>query len=135
MAEAFADTGYWVAMLDPKDSLHQKALDVSRSLGRRRLVTTEMVLTELLGLLSAPPQRDSAAETVEQLLRNPNVDVIPQTGLLFRDALSRYKMRSDKSWSLTDCASFIVMERREIKDALAYDRHFEQAGFIALLRD
>lgn len=135
MAEVFADTGYWVAMLDPKGSLHRKALDVSKSIGKRRMVTTEMVLAELLGLLSAPPQRDSAAETVERLLRDPNVDVTPQTGLLFRDALSRYKMRSDKSWSLTDCASFIVMERREVKDALAYDRHFEQAGFVALLRD
>ncbi len=36
---------------------------------------------------------------------------------------------------LTDCASFLVMEKRGIAEALAYDRDFEQAGFVALLRD
>ena len=40
----------------------------------------------------------------------------------------------DQHWSLTDCASFIVMEERGISEALAYDRDFEQAGFTALLR-
>jgi len=41
--------------------------------------------------------------------------------------------RADKSWSLTDCTSFVIMEDRGIRDALTGDRHFEQAGFRALL--
>ena len=49
--------------------------------------------------------------------------------------MERYASRSDQSWSLTDCASFLVMEERNITDALAYDRDFEQAGFRALLRE
>jgi uncharacterized protein len=40
----------------------------------------------------------------------------------------------DKSWSLTDCISFAVMNDRGITRAMAYDHHFEQAGFEALLR-
>ena len=36
-------------------------------------------------------------------------------------------------WSLTDCISFIVMQERNISEALTTDRHFEQAGFIRLL--
>ena len=36
---------------------------------------------------------------------------------------------------LTDCISFVVMEERGITDALAYDQHFVQAGFRALLRE
>jgi predicted nucleic acid-binding protein len=134
MGEVFADTGYWVAVLDPKDQLHERAQDVSRGLGKRRFVTTEMVLAELLRLLAKPPIRERAAEAVEKLLRDPNVDVVPQTGRQFLDAFGRYRSRTDKAWSLTDCASFLVMEQRNIKDALAYDQHFEQAGFVALLR-
>ncbi len=40
----------------------------------------------------------------------------------------------DKEWSITDCASFEVMQARGISEALARDLHFEQAGFVALLR-
>ena len=43
-------------------------------------------------------------------------------------------MRLDHSWSVVDCASFVVMRTRQIQEALAFDRHFEQAGFTALLR-
>jgi predicted nucleic acid-binding protein len=38
-------------------------------------------------------------------------------------------------WSLTDCASFVIMDQRQIAEALTHDRHFEQRGYRALLRD
>ena len=46
----------------------------------------------------------------------------------------RYSSRLDQSWSLVDCSSFVLMEERGIRDALAYDVDFVQAGFNALLR-
>ena len=64
----------------------------------------------------------------------PNVEAIPQTSAQFPVALERYLNRLDQRWSLVDCASFIVMEPRQIQEALVFDRHFEQAGFTALLR-
>jgi len=44
-----------------------------------------------------------------------------------------YKKYADKEWSLVDCISFIVMRERGIKQALTFDRHFEQAGFDAIM--
>ena len=49
-------------------------------------------------------------------------------------AVERYSQRIDQRWSVTDCASFLIMEERGITDALAHDRDFVQAGFRALLR-
>lgn len=134
MKAVFADSGYWIAVLIPSDTHHAKALEVSRLLGRIRIVTSEMVLSEVLATLARPPTREYAVSLVDRVTRDPNTDVVPQTGLQFRDALDRYRARADQSWSLVDCASFLIMEQRGIQDALAHDRHFEQAGFKAVLR-
>ncbi len=130
----FVETGYWVAVLDPNDHLHERARNVSAALGKVRLVTTEMVLSELLAALSRLPVRQYAIEGVDRIRANPNVEVIPQTSLQFARAYDMYRRRTDKEWSLADCASFEVMQTRAITEALAHDAHFEQAGFVALLR-
>jgi uncharacterized protein len=60
--------------------------------------------------------------------------IVPQTGQLFENALKRYQDMVDKSWSLTDCASFLIMEEKRLTAPLTHDRHFAQAGFQTLLR-
>jgi predicted nucleic acid-binding protein len=130
----FADTGYWEAALNPNDKLHVKAREVSASLGKVRLLTTEMVLDELLAALAKVSVRPFAMSGVQAIRSNPNVEVIPQTSLQFSTGFELYRSMADKEWSLTDCASFILMRERGLTEALAHDRHFEQAGFVALLR-
>lgn len=121
-------------MLNPRDQLHEKARSASRELTRVRLLTTEMVLDEVLAALSKPIVRSVAIQGVKAILNDPNVEVVPQTSLQVREALHLYAGRMDKAWSLTDCASFTLMRDRGITESLAYDEHFEQAGFVALLR-
>ena len=96
-----------------------------------------MVLAEVLNMFGrrGAPLREAAVKAVEVIMRNPQVEVVPQTCRLFRDALALYSERSDKDWSLTDCASFLIMDRRKIAEALTHDRHFEQRGYRVLLRD
>jgi predicted nucleic acid-binding protein len=42
--------------------------------------------------------------------------------------------RQDKTYSLCDAVSFVLMRQRKMTDALTTDRHFEQEGFVRLLR-
>ena len=137
MNEVFADTGYWFAMVNPDDNWHRNAQNASQSLGNRKIVTTEMVLAEFLALMSGggSESRALAVGTLRDIERNPNIEVVPQTHKQFVDAVKRYDERPDKSWSLTDCASFLEMEQRGIAEALAHDRDFQQAEFVALMRD
>ncbi len=137
MKIVFADSGYWIALLSPHDGLHEKAKAVSTKLAPLRILTSEMVLTEVLNAFSrrGPALRKIASDLVTTVLSNPNVEVVPQTSLLFREALALYRERPDKGWGLTDCASFAIMRERGVSEALSHDRHFEQAGFTALLQD
>ncbi len=137
MSAVFADASYWIAVSNPRDSLHGQAKHFSRALHRARLITTEMVLTEYLDDFSQRGEflRRAAVAAVQRLLRDPNVTIVPQTSAQFRQALALYAARADKTWSLTDCASFRVMQHYHLTEALTYDKHFEQAGFKALLRD
>ena len=79
--------------------------------------------------------RRHVTQLLEDIEDDSDVEIIPQTDAQFRAAVARYSSRGDQRWSLTDCASFLVMEQRGIAEALAYDRDFEQAGFVALLRE
>ena len=78
--------------------------------------------------------RKTAAETIMRLRHDPNTEVIEQSTAQFELAVSRYANRLDQTWSLVDCSSFVLMEERGIRDALAHDVDFVQAGFNALLR-
>ena len=134
MRIVFADTGYWIAVLNPRDDWNSRALEASRTLGKARLITTEMVLDELLAALSKVPVRGLAINGVNAIRNNPNTEVVPQTSIQFDEAFDFYRRMPDKEWSLTDCASFTLMKQRGLTEALAHDHHFEQAGFTALLR-
>lgn len=136
MKQVFADTGYWIALLNPRDELHNRARTVSLTLTSVQIVTSEWVLTELLNSFAerGAQFRLVAAKTVAALRKNPEVIVVLQSSASFADAFQLYRDRTDKSWSLTDCSSFLIMQQYDIDSALTYDRHFEQAHFEALLR-
>lgn len=135
MSQIFADTNYWAALLNRKDSLHRNAVSITERIGTGQIVTSEMVFAELLnGVSNGRHLRRNAARMIENLRREGSTLIVEQTGEQFQQALQRYERSADKQWSLTDCASFLIMEERGIRQALTYDRHFEQAGFEALLR-
>jgi len=127
------DTGFLLALSQPADSLHRRAVAWSRVVSEP-LVVTEYVLCETVNSLSKRVDRPRAHALLEKLRDSPQCRIIPGSPALFEEGLELHRAGPDKEWSLTDCISFVVMERYGIRAALAYDRHFEQAGFKALLR-
>lgn len=137
MTAIFADTFYWVALADFADSSHERALAMTARLASLRVVTTDEVLTEYLSFFasaSAPFLRQ-AAESVERILANSVIRVIPQSHESFLAGLDLYRARPDKGYSLVDCISMHTMRKEGLTEVLTNDRHFEQEGFRALFRD
>jgi predicted nucleic acid-binding protein len=92
------------------------------------------VLTEVADGMSRPGLRQAFQNLYESLLDDPQVFVEPPDQDLFEQGMTLFAARPDKEWSLTDCISFVVMQRRRIVEALTGDHHFEQAGFAAMLK-
>lgn len=135
MRRVFADTAYWIALTNLFDQHHEAAVRSSTFLASSRLLTTDAVLIEFLNALAAkgPHIRAAAIRTVEAILNNPLVSVLPQSRRSFSKGFAFYKSRPDKGYSLTDCLSMTVMRDRRLSDVLTTDRHFEQEGFVALM--
>lgn len=136
MNAVFADAGYWIALFNPRDQLHDKAAVAAQITQGRLIVTSQMVLTEFLNHYASfgEPFRQRAVQVVRSLQDDADVEVIVQTAEQFEAALTLYAQRQDKAWGFTDCASIVIMQERGITEALAHDEHFSQAGFRLLLR-
>lgn len=124
----FVDTGYVIALINQDDQHHQKALQLAGKYDRFPVVTTDAILLEIGNALSRIA-RSEAAAIIHHFQSAPEVTVIPLTPELMTDALNLYVKHQDKTWGLVDCVSFVVMQTQQISVALAFDRHFIQAGF------
>ena len=133
MTPCFADAFYFLAMLNPHDEAHAFAVALASSL-RRPMVTTAWVLTEVADALAETPNRALFGTLLARLRSDPRAVVVPTTDDLFKRGVELYEERPDKGWSLTDCISFVVMKQDGINEALTGDHHFEQAGFVVMMR-
>jgi predicted nucleic acid-binding protein len=129
----FIDSHAFIAILNPSDTTRSRAVQAIASLGPR-VVTTHWVLMEVADALSIPRYREEVAAFLRDLESDPGTEIIPPSHDWYRRGLALYAARPDKGWSLTDRVSFVVMTERGLTDALTGDHHFEQAGFLALLR-
>jgi len=133
MTKVFGDTFYFLALLDSREEQHQKAVEASRDLNLS-LVTTEWVLVEFGDAYCHPEDRADFVTLYKAIVNHPRVSVVPADTQLLQRGVDFFAQRADKHWSLTDCISFLIMGDRGITQALIGDKHFEQAGFIALLK-
>ncbi len=132
MKPVFADTVFFLALINRRDQYHQSAVDHYASLSES-LLTTAWILVELANAISASPLRRQFEHVLEALNEQSDAKVVEPSTELYNEGCRLYLSRPDKEWSLTDCISFIVMEREGLVDVLTADRHFEQAGFRILL--
>lgn len=138
MPSIFVDTSGWGHLVDPSQACHKHAADLYRRARQEgsRLVTTNYILTELVALLTSPLRipRARTIAFIATLKSSPSVDVVHVDATLDAQAWQLLVDRPDKVWSLVDCASFVAMRQSGLMEALTTDPHFEQAGFVRLLK-
>jgi len=133
MRQAFLDTSYVLALVLRDDEHHETAIQFQQQY-RGELVTTDYVLLEVHDSLCQESLRPLALSVTDRLLGDASVTIIRGSDSLFDRGRNLFRSRPDKDWSLTDCISFVIMQDHELREALAFDDHFRQAGFNTLTK-
>lgn len=113
MRRVFADTCYWIALLNPRDQAHARAIALSSGLPPVQIITTDEVLTEFLNYFAERGdfQRHAAMRMVERMYTDRTLHVLPQTREGFLAGLRLYRARPDKGYSL---ANYSADRRRRL---------------------
>jgi len=130
--QVFADTSFYMALLNERDQWHEAAVRESLEM-RQPVLLTEFILIELGNTIHGEQTREQYVQFVRQMTSDPLCRIVPASSALVTRGLDLFARRLDKDWSLTDCISFVVMREHGVTEALTTDRHFEQAGFRILL--
>ncbi|MEM8858312.1 MAG: type II toxin-antitoxin system VapC family toxin [Chloroflexota bacterium] len=135
MNEVFLDASYAIALSSPNDKYHEAAVLLAHKLqeNQTKLITTRAILLEIENALSKQKFRSAAVQLLIAIEADPNIEIIELDAQLYLNALKLFRERPDKGWGLTDCTSFVVMDKYGLQNALTADHHFEQAGFTKLL--
>jgi predicted nucleic acid-binding protein len=130
----FVDTAGWMACADSSDPAHRQASDARDAAleSGRLLVTTDYVVDETLTLIRARLSLAAAKSWWAQLEGSSRLRwewIEAERAEKARDVFFRH---NDKTYSFTDCTSFVVMKELKLKQVLTTDRHFRQMGFEVL---
>jgi uncharacterized protein len=138
MNEIFADTSGWANYFVRTESFHQEAKQLMQQWRKdfTPVITTNYVLSELVALFISPLRipRQQQIQAIETIKAVEWVKILHIDQTLADQAWEFLKMRDDKMWSLADCSSVVVMKQRRISQGFTTDHHFEQAGFVRLLK-
>ena len=138
MNKLFIDTSGWASLFVTQEPFHDRTSQLFNQAIQKRqpLITSNYILSEHVAVLHSPLRqpRYRIFEIIDAIRKASYTETIHIDRDIDEAAWNLCKQRIDKPWSLVDCSSFVIMQRHEIQTALTTDHHFEQAGFIRLLK-
>jgi uncharacterized protein len=131
----FVDTGVYYARIADDDEHHREAEDFFRR-SKAPHLTTNAVVYEAHALMLRIDRGAASAQTARGFLDEVEgglARVVHVTRDDHRRAVELVRAHQDKSYSLCDAVSFVVMERLRIRRAASFDQHFRQYGKFEVL--
>lgn len=127
------DTSGLLCLYHHSESFHHQAVQAYKTAQLR--LTHSYVLAEFVALASARRfPRGPVLDYLDALMDNPDIELVWIDEQFHREAFALLLARRDKEYSVCDAVSFVLMRQRNLYQALTSDKHFEQEGFVRLLR-
>jgi len=129
-----SDTSGFLCVYDDSEEHHTKGLSLYDA--AQHHLTTNYILTEYVALAHVRGvPRSEIIEFSRRVLQDAEIEIIWVDEALHARAVELLQARQDKTYSLCDAVSFVLMRERGITDALTTDKHFAQEGFGKLLEN
>ncbi|MBI2481803.1 MAG: type II toxin-antitoxin system VapC family toxin [Planctomycetia bacterium] len=127
----FIDTGAFLARYLHRDQYHDKATSHWQVLSsdRRPCFTSNFVVDETITLLARRSTYEFAAVRARNIYESVSLSILRPDENDELAAVELFQKYADQEVSFTDCVSFILMEKHDIRCAFSFDRHFTIAGF------
>ncbi|MCI4352600.1 MAG: PIN domain-containing protein [Thermoplasmata archaeon] len=128
----FVDTSAWLALADSQDRDHSVAAEFQRRIARGEFgkqVTTNYVIAETITIVRRRLGLATAIKFSKAVRDGKEVGLFWIEPVHHHEAIDLMAAHTDKSWSVTDCSSFVIMRSLGIRDAFTFDGDFAQAGY------
>ena len=131
MKQALVDSGFIIALEYARDENHSAAIDYwdRQDPNSSSLLTTTFILDEIVTWFNSRGRHAKAVEIGNGLFASAAIELVFVDEDLLNRGWEFLCRHSDKTYSLTDCISFVLMQHRGLSTALSFDHHFTQAGF------
>lgn len=131
MKNIFVDTSAWVAYFDEDEARHRDAVQGLEAIRTQRcgMVISDFIFDEVVTTILGRAGHQMAVSAGVFLVTSSAVDLVWLDKDSKLNAWEYFKKHDDKGYSFTDCTSFVLMKEMSLTRCLAFDRHFEQAGF------
>jgi len=129
----FIDSSAFLAMEDESDEHHEKAIrfrDQELLPGHYEFITTSYILDETLTLIRRRLGIPASIDFSSKVRKSRIVRILSVSKEVEEKALDLFEKYDDKTFSFTDCISFVIMQDLGIQEAFTFDEHFVQMGLM-----
>jgi uncharacterized protein len=134
-AKFFIDSGGFYALINSRSPQHAAAVAFMEKARKtkRYAVTSDYILDETATLFRARKLFHLAPALFELAEKSSALETVRVDAELFAKAKGLFLKYHDHDFSFADCSSFVLMRELKLKEALATDAHFREAGFVPVL--
>lgn len=124
------DADAFVALVDPFDSSHKKAVEYKEEIKLQRLVliTSDPAFGEAITVLSQNTSLQTAIQFADEILKS-ETEIIEVDSVLRKEALGIFKKQTSKNSRFTDCMNMAIMKKMGLNTIFSFDIQYKRNKF------